>query len=309
MAGMLPLLRVTVQHAYFNQGRKPHWRFEPLAACRQIERELGLRRQPEADGMSLWREADPARDAPLAKAAGANTLLLQYAVFCDEPGLHAITDWPVAAPVCYRMQWGDEEVQCAALSDVPQMAVEAAASKAAGLLQEWFMVEIALPEAAIWQADTATGVRQYRIEMHAPAMHWKYFFSGALAQKNIVIVDLDADFAMAAQDVASGEDTAGDPAAGGPVVGTPAAGEIKFLPSLRAASADGKAWVSDQAIALQQVPTRRFQLQEAGMSGLGAGQGGRVLIKRLPNASVKKIGKEVGSDGKELLVAEIYIHQ
>lgn len=294
MAAMLPLLRVTVQHAYFNQGRSPHWRFEPLAACRQIERGLGLRRQAEAAGMSLWREASPERDAALAMAAGGNTLLLQYAVFCDEPGLHAITDWPVAPPVCYRMQWEGDAVQCAALSDMPQMAAQMAASSAVGLLQEWFMLEIAMPEAAIWQADAAKSVRQYRIGMCAPAMHWKYFFSGALAQKNMVIVDLDADFANAAQEVANGKDTAG---------------EIKFLPSLRAASADGKAWVSDQPIVMQQVPTSRFQLQEADLSGLGAGQGGRVLIKRLPNASGRKIGKETGSDGKDMLVAEIYIHQ
>ena len=53
---------------------------------------------------------------------------------------------------------------------------------------------------------------------------------------------------------------------------------------------------------MRSIPTQRFQLREEGASG-------RVLVRRLPNASIDKIGKEKGPTGNHWSLREIYIHQ
>ena len=118
-------------------------------------------------------------------------------------------------------------------------------------------------------------VKRYVVALKSKQIHWKYFFSGSLAKKKLHIVDLDAE-----------ENGLG----------------IGFVDSSLAATKDGLAMISTSAIAMRHRPSQRFQLREA-----GAGE--RILVERLPNASLTKIGKEKGRDGASLVVAEIYIHQ
>jgi hypothetical protein len=113
---------------------------------------------------------------------------------------------------------------------------------------------------------------QYSIALAARSIHWKYFFSGSLATRALCIVDLDA-------------------AASGAGIG--------FVPSATAAPGTA-AYTSAAALPMQRLPQQRLQLREQGAAG-------KVLIRRLPNASMEKLGKERGRDG--LSVAEIYIHQ
>jgi hypothetical protein len=117
--------------------------------------------------------------------------------------------------------------------------------------------------------------RNYRIALASKKIHWKYFFSGSLAAKKLSIVDLDA---------ADG-DTG-----------------IRFAASDLPATDTGSAYTSEAPLPIQRLPQQRLQLREEG----GAG---RVLIKRLPNANIEKLGKERGRDGLSMIVAEIYIHQ
>jgi hypothetical protein len=53
---------------------------------------------------------------------------------------------------------------------------------------------------------------------------------------------------------------------------------------------------------LSEAPTQRFQLKDKNNSG-------KVLLKRLPNAAVQRLGKEKDPEGRSILVAEIYINQ
>ncbi len=123
--------------------------------------------------------------------------------------------------------------------------------------------------------DPARRDAVYRIVLAARKMHWKYFFSGSLAARKLTIVDLDAT----------------DDAAG-----------IRFAAAAMGATVDGIAYLSETALPLQKLPRQRLQLREAGAAG-------KVLIRRLPNADVTKLGKERGRDGRSMIVAEIYIHQ
>ena len=123
--------------------------------------------------------------------------------------------------------------------------------------------------------------RNYLIALASRKLHWKYFFSGSLAAKKLSIVDLDG----------------GDGGAGG-------AGNagIRFAASAWPATENGTAYTSEAPLPMQRLPQQRLQLREDG----GAG---KVLIKRLPNANIEKLGKERGRDGMSMIVAEIYIHQ
>lgn len=137
--------------------------------------------------------------------------------------------------------------------------------------QPLFSVEIDHRPAAQGEARRKT----YRIALASKKMHWKYFFSGSLAAKPLRIVDLDA----------------ADDAPG-----------VRFTQSDLPATENGTAYTSEVALPIQRLPQQRLQLREEGVAG-------KVLIKRLPNANIEKLGKERGRDGQSMIVAEIYIHQ
>lgn len=124
-------------------------------------------------------------------------------------------------------------------------------------------------------APPGSAPRTYRIALASKKIHWKYFFSGSLAARKLAIVDLDAA-------------GAGD--------------GLRFAASDMAATVNGAAYTSEAALPMQKLPQQRLQLREEG----GAG---KVLIRRLPNANIEKLGKERGRDGQSMIVAEIYIHQ
>lgn len=118
------------------------------------------------------------------------------------------------------------------------------------------------------------GMRRYRVQLKARRLHWKYIFSGALAKRALAIVDLNQS----------------------------ESGGVKFVPSEQVVTSTHVAFVSDAALTMRSIPSQSFQLREEGASG-------RVLMRRLPNASFDHLGKERSPDGQSLVVAEIYVHQ
>jgi hypothetical protein len=154
-------------------------------------------------------------------------------------------------------------------ADAPLQAETLAGSGASR--KPLFSVEIAHRGGPRDGADVPT----YRIALAAKKIHWKYFFSGSLAARKLRIVDLDA---------------------------APGAAGIGFAASAMPPGPAGSAYTSEAALPMQRLPQQRLQLREEG----GAG---KVLIKRLPNANIEKLGKERGRDGLSMIVAEIYIHQ
>ena len=121
----------------------------------------------------------------------------------------------------------------------------------------------------------SAGPARYRIALTSKKIHWKYFFSGSLAARQLAIVDLDA-----------ADGTHG----------------IAFAASLLSATQDALAYTSEEPLPIQRLPQQRLQLREQGVAG-------KVLIRRLPNANIEKLGKERGRDGLSMIVAEIYVHQ
>lgn len=117
-------------------------------------------------------------------------------------------------------------------------------------------------------------MRRYRVQMKARRLHWKYIFSGALAKRALAIVDLNRS----------------------------ESGGVQFVPSDQVVTSKHVAFISDAALTMRSIPSQGFQLREEDASG-------RVLMRRLPNASFDHLGKERSPDGQSVVVAEIYVHQ
>lgn len=253
MARYCRLLTIVVTHEYL-AGKAMKLRFVPSAACCALMLREGLLLRHGPDGAELWREQPgvaPAAPLPLA-----------FQVFSADPQLRFCTEWPVAQPLRFVSDGQDEVLRAQTLagSGAPR--------------QPLFSVEIEHRPAPSDLASPGT----YRIALASKKIHWKYFFSGALAAKKLSIVDLDgADAADSAQG-------------------------IRFAQSDWPATHDGAAYTSETALPIQRLPQQRLQLREHGVAG-------KVLIRRLPNASIEKLGKERGRDGLSMIVAEIYIHQ
>lgn len=113
---------------------------------------------------------------------------------------------------------------------------------------------------------------KYAIKLNARDIYWKYYFFGDLANLDLEIHDLNAQ------------------------------APISFRFCNEPVAKNGKAFISQSAIMLNEVPKEKFQLKDKNNSG-------KVLIKRLPNAGTQLIGKERDSNGQPILVAEIYINQ
>jgi hypothetical protein len=120
--------------------------------------------------------------------------------------------------------------------------------------------------------DAQQPLQEYRVKLQARALHWKYYFVGDLAKYDLEIQDL------AAQE---------------PII---------FTNSNNSVIKNSKALLSQLPIMLSEAPTQRFQLKDKNNSG-------KVLLKRLPNAAVQRLGKEKDPEGRSILVAEIYINQ
>ncbi|MFZ6720357.1 hypothetical protein [Undibacterium sp. Ji49W] len=296
MARFVPLFSIVIEHDFFAGTPGANWRFTPTPQCAELEKQYCLLLRPVDKGLEIWRESDAAspspdtvqdlhvadtRDAVLARNAEDKALCFSYEVSCDDPQLSFYTDWPIIPPLCFS---NEGLAQNAALVQLQASAIPTSSRPETVRRHEGFQfkaaqfsINIFLSEAEVLnqavQKDRIS--RCYAIHLKSKTIRWKYFFTGSLARKKMQIVDLDAN-----------EGQTG----------------IVFEASTQTATDSGFALISQTAIPMQYRPVQQFQLREAGMAG-------KVLIKRLPNASVNKIGKERGPDGQHLLVAEIYIHQ
>ncbi|MDY6981860.1 MAG: hypothetical protein SV422_02110 [Pseudomonadota bacterium] len=114
--------------------------------------------------------------------------------------------------------------------------------------------------------------RSLAIELHTRALHWKYLFFGELTRYDLYIEHTDT------------ENPVSFSACDEPLVNS------------------GKALISHSPLPMTHEPQQRLQLKDRNTAG-------RVLIRRLPNASMRKIGKSRSPDGDSVYVAEIYINQ
>ena len=259
------LFSVAVTHE-FHAGRPvPDLRYAPAAPTAALMEREGLLLRATDEGMEVWQEEPEAGEAPEQPAAVR--MLLRFEVRSADPLMRFYTEWPAAA-LRFTNRVAGADRNAPALQPA-RWARRARGDGLANQLNEpLFRVDIDFRPAD----GAAPG---WRAALASRRIHWKYFFSGALAARQLNIVDLDA-------------------ADNGP--------GISFAPALPAAIEGGSAYLSALALPIQKSPQQRLQLREVGAAG-------KVLIRRLPNASVEKMGKQRGPNGQSMIVAEIYIHQ
>jgi hypothetical protein len=116
-----------------------------------------------------------------------------------------------------------------------------------------------------------TGI-EYVLRFQPAESIWKYFLFGELANLDMRIIDLD-NLVVFDQS------------------------EAVLFPG----GINGATFVSTAPIPMRETPERRFQLQEK------RNRGDKTIMKRLPNASVDRLGRDV-KDGKGVFVSEIYVN-
>jgi hypothetical protein len=266
MARYQLMFSVAVTHEYHAGRAVPDLRFVPSAPTAALMEREDMLLRATATGMELWQAA-PSPERPAAPAGLRH--LLRFEVMSADPMLRFYTDWPLEAPLRFSNRYPGADGGGPQLRPARWARRVANAGMVNQLKQPLFRVDLAFQPAA--QAEPP----QWRVALASRKLHWKYYFSGALAARQLNIVDLDA-------------------ADNGP--------GISFAPALPAAIEGGSAYLSALALPIQKIPQQRLQLREVGAAG-------KVLIRRLPNASVEKMGKQRGPNGQSLIVAEIYIHQ
>jgi hypothetical protein len=262
MARHEQLFSVAVMHEFYAGQPVPGLRYVPAAHTAELMRRERLLLRTTAAGMEVWRDrADD--DAPAAPR-----MLLRFEVLSGDPLLRFYTAMPLAAPLRFTNRVAGADRSEPALRPV-KWARRARRDGLVNQLQEpLFRVDID------FQPSPNAEPPGWRIALASRTLHWKYFFTGALAAKQLNIVDLDA------ADGAEG---------------------VGFVPAAPAVDG-GSAYLSARALPIQKIPLQRLQLREVGAAG-------KVLIRRLPNASVENMGKDQGPNGQSMIVAEIYIHQ
>lgn len=279
MAAYLPLFRIQIQHEFFADGICRNLEFTPAPETAVLIQRHQLLLRSEIDGIALYRSSEP------NGVVSPDVHLLRFLVFSSDPEFQLYTagfDKKTRQPLyCTSEVLDGQRMPLQALpGDFGGSAARspydlAPPGQRKSLIKPCLVVDINVSEADFSVDDSAAGqeIKSYLISLEAAKIYWKYYFFGEFAKKAIEISDLNTA-------------TAG----------------IGFESSVMPVAQNGAAFVSTVAIPMQEVPTQRFQLREKE-------EAGRVLIKRLPNAGTRKIGKEKLRDGGEVLVAEIYINQ
>lgn len=287
MAKYLRLFSLAVEHEFYAESAAWNFDFAPSKACEaMLEREAMLLRN-DANKLEIWQETCDVQTISTTEKSTTETLQFSFDVMARDPSLLFFTEWQQENAREFHNQLpnqsGAKELLVAiacTTAHAPRRDTPSAPAKPSvlsKLISNDFKVELALDRTTINKVVVTQELpsKQYVVALKAKKFHWKYFFSGTLARKKLTIVDLNAE--------EGGEG-------------------VNFIASSHAATSDGMALLSEVALPLEYLSKQRFQLREEGVAG-------KVLIRRLPNASIDKLGKERGSDGQSLTVAEIYIHQ
>lgn len=301
MSAYATLLHICARHAFFGEQAVSRFRFEPSPASAAMLARLDILTLASAEGLTLvCTESTRA-----ALQAGAEPgLELEFLAWSTGTSFSQVTAPEAPAPDArlffhsagaVREETGNWRLHAAAQADASAWSRTVIPNRAAALAQAGsravapaFHLVLAAPAIAAALAGRATP--RFLVRFGARRTRWKYYLltefprSGAAPADpegpHPAIVDLDGELSFAPRGYTE-------------------------LPGRQVALT----FISDQAIEMRQHPSQRLQLRERAGP---AAQDQRILIKRLPNASVAAVGREVaaGSNaagGETVLVSEIYI--
>lgn len=285
----LSLLSISVEHAFFADGACKALDFVPTPKTAALLHKTGLLTRATRNGISIFCEDRQLDDLRRDAADAEKRLTLSYKVFPGDPYFGQYTypgghgademlyfDSTRAAPdAAGRPRLHDGEyVSETSLQKLDSPVLREILDKRDHMVRPGFIVDLALAaDGSVALPQTwNTPPHHYYLSFAARQSVWKYYFLGDLAKKELVVSDLDNKVGFER-------------------IGTMA------LPGNRMA----QMFISSVPIPMREAHDQRFQLKEKGPMGE------KVLIKRLPNAAVSQINREVVG-GKAVLVSEMYVN-
>ena len=279
------IFRVSFSHAFFADGALRSLRIVPVRACHDMLRRAGLLLRAQEDGIAAYGDEQAVERLRLHIAEDGAPLRMAFQVFFTDPHFFEYTApaWPkgkllfldtahaVADEAGHQLLHAAPCVPESAFVDRDHADLEPILGKSSSA---WTPAPDMVLQAVVSSAllDAAEpGQRHFHVCFDAASTHWKYCLFGA-GEVQAGIVDL--------------------------------AGEVEFDHYADVNIADDRrahVFLSKRAIPMREVSPSRFQLRAASPAG------DKVLIKRMPNASVGKRFRE-SRDGNEILVSEIFIN-
>jgi len=280
------LYSVTVEHMYFSNRVCKSLQFTPVPETARLLGRTDILVRATENRLSVFIDLDRL-DGLRAKAE--DTLVFTFKVFSDDPRfLHYTTpDILHGNAILYfdNQNTGRDAANRIVLHDGPYVSqkdfIDMDSSQIAEELDSkdyhvrpTFVLKITVDEnsplMAFDQQDSVQ--RQFFITFASNTTFWKYYLMDGLSGRKLYIADLDntVDFEDAGSVSLPGNHTA-------------------------------KIMLSKNPIPMQEHPVQRFQLKENG------NQRDKVLIRRLPNASIDQVYAEP-INGKMQNISEIYVH-
>jgi len=283
------LFSISVEHAFFADGACKALEFVPTAKTAELQYKSALLIRSSPNGVTVFCEEAQLDDLRRDAADPEKRLSLSYKVYPTDPYFGQYTH-PSARSTDEMLYFDSmraandangrlclhegDFVSASSFQALDSPALHGKLDKKDILQKPGFVVDVAM--AADNNAPSSDvpdmPLQRYYLRFAARQSLWKYYFLGDLAAKDLYITDLDNK------------------------IGFEHVGSMA-LPGNRRA----QVFISNAPIPMQETHGQRFQLRENGQMGE------KVLIKRLPNAVVSQINKEV-VDGRAVLVSEMYVN-
>ncbi|GGE72495.1 hypothetical protein GCM10008020_16470 [Massilia psychrophila] len=278
------IFRVSFEHAFFADGTLRCLRIEPSAACHNLLRRAGVLLRAQDDGIAAFGDGEVVERLRLHVAEAGAPLNMAFLVFFTDVHFfeYTVPAWPKGQLLLLDTARSvPDDAGRQVLHVTPYVSASAFIERDHADLEPILGKPFLAPAPAMVlqvavSSDLLTALdarqRHFYSRFDAASSHWKYCLFGA-GEAQAAIVDLAGDMEF---DHCTGVEIGGH------------RGADVFL--------------SKRAIAMREVCGARFQLRAASPAG------DKVLIKRMPNASVGKHFRE-SKDGNQILVSEIFINQ
>ncbi|MCP5244474.1 MAG: hypothetical protein H6937_00295 [Burkholderiales bacterium] len=280
------LFSVTVEHMYFTDHACKSLEFVPTHATAHLFRQSGLLSRISENRLSVFFEDDKLDTLQLY---AQDDFAFSYKVFSRDSNFSKYT-LPAIQPDDAILYFDNQSLNSdkdgryllhdgAYVSEADYVELNAPVVTDCFESRDYhvkpsFIVHIAIQkDSQLLSLDQGNRqLRQFFISFASNKTVWKYYFVGDLARRNLYIADLDNKIQF--EEIGNA-----------------------VLPGNRTA----KMLQSTQAIQMLEQPQQRLQLKES------LELRDKVLINRLPNASIHQINGEV-INGKIESVSEVYVH-
>ncbi|MDV6348255.1 hypothetical protein R2083_12090 [Nitrosomonas sp. Is35] len=279
------LANVTVEHAYFSGQSCRTLEFIPSESCAVLLRRTGLLLKASESGVAVYFDEEK---IDILRLHAEDDLVLAFKVFSKDSNFFRYT--APGAPPDDSILFFDTQRVTRNAADKQMLHPDAYAAADAWLklttdplpailerkdylVKPVFIVQLRITTGAegLCSNKLDSAARKFYIRFTTNQTYWKYYILGDLSKRNVFIADLDNTLQF--ENLGS-----------------------TLLPGNR----EAVQLLSSKAIPLHEQPHQRLQLKES------TGMGDRILVKRLPNASVEQVHGDLMA-GKIEQVSEIYI--